>query len=528
MPKRRIRGFVKSPPSLPMKFALPLLLSTAFGCLRAAPGIQFPDLPCGELHGEATLFGFDSAAFPFQRGLETRLIAGRPSDVVLPPGPPGSADEFVRYYGTVLRIDGQFRMWYWGAFGPEPGTIGFGHGLHPGKALCYATSTDGLTWVKPNLGLVEFHGSKANNRVDFPAPSARPAAPILYDSADPDPARRFKLVYEADFGQSEPQFGVAWSPDGLHWTLSRLNPVGPFLEMAGIARFKDRYYVSGQDWSWGHQPFKARKLATFVSTDFEHWSPCAAVGLSRSPDLTGPSAESDHNNIEEVHLGAALWNRGNVLLGIYGQWHGDPTGDRRQITLDLGLTVSHDALHHEEPVPGFKFVASHEQPGSAPFDKPAVMQGQGMANAGEHTYYWYSMWKGDLATGVRVATWARDRLGSLKPSFPAPRPTAAAYSGAQAISCAFRAAEGSADAYVNASGLGPRSKLKLTLLDEGFQPIAGYTAEIGANGFRQPVAWRNGARILPSLGEVHIQVRFEGIRPEDATLHALYLVPVSS
>ena len=23
---------------------------------------------------------------------------------------------------------------------------------------------------------------------------------------------------------------------------------------------------------------------------------------------------------EQVHLGAALWNRGNVVLGFYGQW----------------------------------------------------------------------------------------------------------------------------------------------------------------------------------------------------------------
>jgi hypothetical protein len=30
-------------------------------------------------------------------------------------------------------------------------------------AICYATSKDGITWVKPELGLVEYEGSKANN-----------------------------------------------------------------------------------------------------------------------------------------------------------------------------------------------------------------------------------------------------------------------------------------------------------------------------------------------------------------------------
>ena len=32
-------------------------------------------------------------------------------------------------------------------------------------AICYATSVDGLTWNKPELNLVEFKGSKANNIV---------------------------------------------------------------------------------------------------------------------------------------------------------------------------------------------------------------------------------------------------------------------------------------------------------------------------------------------------------------------------
>ena len=30
-------------------------------------------------------------------------------------------------------------------------------------AICYATSKDGVTWAKPELGLVEYEGSTANN-----------------------------------------------------------------------------------------------------------------------------------------------------------------------------------------------------------------------------------------------------------------------------------------------------------------------------------------------------------------------------
>src|SRR4030095_10027293 len=212
-------------------------------------------------------------------------------------------------------------------------------------------------------------------------PSPRPAAAVLYDSEDPKPERRFKLAYEAD-RNGQVRFGVAFSPDGLRWTQSALNPVGPFLEMAGIAKVRGKYYVNGQDGIRAHQAFASRKLATFVSTDFEHWSPCAAVGLDRSSDLNGPSIESEWNNREEVHLGAALWNRGSVVLGVYGQWHSHAVGDRRVITIDLGLTLTHDGIQHREPIPGFKLIPAREQPGSPAADMPALMQGQGFENVG--------------------------------------------------------------------------------------------------------------------------------------------------
>jgi len=46
-----------------------------------------------------------------------------------------------------------------------------------------------------------------------------------------------------------------------------------------------------------------------------------------------------------------VWNRGNVLLGIYGQWHGDRSGDRHLVTMDLGLVLSNDGLHYRSPFP---------------------------------------------------------------------------------------------------------------------------------------------------------------------------------
>ena len=38
---------------------------------------------------------------------------------------------------------------------------------------------------------------------------------------------------------------------------------------------------------------------------------------------------------EEVHVGASFWNRGAVILGISGQWHGHPSGDRWQARFQI-------------------------------------------------------------------------------------------------------------------------------------------------------------------------------------------------
>ena len=479
--------------------------------------LLLPALPDAAPLREATLFGFDDRAFPFRRHVQHHLYPASQAEVAVPNGPPGSHDEVVRFYGSVLHAGDAFHLWYYGCHGREWGSIGFGHGLQD-CFLCYATSRDGRHWEKPRLGLVEFRGSTANNIVDLPHPGYRPACAVLHDPEDPDPRRRFKLAYEAPVaGQAEKCLCVAFSPDGLRWTPSARNPVGPFFEMAGIARWRGLYYVNGQGALGNDRPLAARRLSTFVSADFEHWSPCPALGMERSGDRHGPSAAADAHQYEEIHLGAALWNRGNVLLGVYGQWHGHPSGDRRLLTMDLGLALSHDALHFYEPLPGFRLVPAREQPRSPAGAHPALMQGQGFANAGERSLYWYGAWLGPNSPGVYCASWERDRLGAVQPF----RPEAPLV-----ISCPLVVTEGVAAAALNVSGLGPHTALRLELLDEGFRPVAGFSgpeaAVVEASGLAVPLRWPGGA-LTADLGRFRVSVAFQGVRPEDARLHALSL-----
>ncbi|HEU0046955.1 MAG TPA: hypothetical protein VFQ43_05025, partial [Nitrososphaera sp.] len=336
------------------------LVIMAFDASAAKAGtkIRLPTFPQDTTFSQAVLFGFDDRAFPYQNAVQTHLSPGRNPKLVLQHGPEGSVDEVLLYYGTVLRIGDTFHLWYTGNFGPMANNIGY---ERVDCRICYATSKDGVTWVKPSLGLVEFKGSKQNNIVQLDAPTLWSTFAVLHDPEDSDANRRFKAAYEAKI-DSGLRFCVAFSPDGLHWKASPKNPVAPFLEMAGITKHQGLYYVSGQ--SLGHRPVVARRVVTFASADFETWSPSGAVGLDRSPDLSGPSTDGNFSSYEEAHLGAAMWNRGNVIIGIYGQWHGHPTGDRRLVAIDLGFALTHDAIHYYEPIPNFRFIPAREQPES--------------------------------------------------------------------------------------------------------------------------------------------------------------------
>ena len=194
---------------------------------------------------EAVLFAFDNHSIPLIYGLDLGLVTGRKhaDNPVLRLGKPGEVDaKAVAYYGTVLKIGDQLRMWYIGS--PEVyateagGWPGWGMGQ-----ICYAVSKDGIHWEKPALGLVEFGGSNQNILVDLDIDRIV-ASTVLYEADDPDPNQRFKMIFESHrYGQ---QMAVAYRTDGLTWKQSPNNPVGPILEMTGLVRLNGAYYVNGQ------------------------------------------------------------------------------------------------------------------------------------------------------------------------------------------------------------------------------------------------------------------------------------------
>ena len=466
------------------------------------------------------LFPFDDHSVPLQTGLELQLIPhctwpASPSRIVVPLGEPGTPDSRAAcYYGTVTRVGDELWMWYLGQDSRDDAWF---------QRVCFAKSSDGYTWEKPNLGLVSYHGDRRNNLIDLNQASHHvQACVVFYEPDDADASRRFKMVYQCRHYDN--RFAVAYSEDGLTWREAENNPVGPHLEMAGGIRYNGLYVLSGQG---GDHPRPTRQMVNHISYDFENWSEAFHIGLTRGDSHLDPHGT---NVGPQVHLGAAMWDRGNVVLGVYGLWNGHHTNDRRFTHMDLGLTVSNDALHHREPIREFPFVSASQDgwlelpDGDPSITKyPALIQGQGFENVGDETLFWYGPWPEQISDGVRVASWDRDRLGYFRGfSKGVWKPETSHHFVSAPIDLEGKPAL----VTVNADGVGEHGQIRIEVLDEQLGSLEGYgrndAIPIGESGLAQPAGWETRQQIESGV-RIRLRVHIEGVRPEDVRVFAVYV-----
>jgi hypothetical protein len=161
--------------------------------------------------------------------------------------------------------------------------------------LCYATSTDGLTWTKPSLGKVAYNGSTANNIV------GEYGGTVLYD-ASAAAGRQYKLLAYV----SDPQGYHAWfSGDGITWTASASNPVLPYGDVSNVSfdAARGRYIATTKQRTLNIAPTPGtndRMAWVSTSTDFETWTaPRLAVEGDARDDATavGRSSRSSRRRV---------------------------------------------------------------------------------------------------------------------------------------------------------------------------------------------------------------------------------------
>ncbi len=141
-------------------------------------------------------------------------------------------------------------------------------------AICYATSRDGIDWHKPELGLVEYEGSRANNIVwrgggDTRALKEGPhGSGVFKDLRDPDPDRRYKALLKSEM------LSVAFSADGIHWgpaiACPEANSAGDTHNNAFWAPTLYKYVGITRQWRKTSGRY-VRQSARTASTDFLDW-----------------------------------------------------------------------------------------------------------------------------------------------------------------------------------------------------------------------------------------------------------------
>ncbi len=136
----------------------------------------------------------------------------------------------------------------------------------------YCESRDGIHWTKPSLGIVDLDGSKDNNVILHEAPYCHNFAPFLDENPNAPADQKFKALA----GTVKSGLVAFVSPDGIHWTKLRHEPV---------INYTKEYAFDSQNvafWSTVESQYvcyfrhfldgKLRSICRTTSKDFAQWS----------------------------------------------------------------------------------------------------------------------------------------------------------------------------------------------------------------------------------------------------------------
>ena len=209
-------------------------------------------------------------------GTTLKLQEPRPAGVALERDRPWEGPQAF-FYSTILKDGDIYRMYYRSSF--------------MGSATCYAESTDGASWTRPELGLLELERSKRNNAI-VPGRPAYQFCPFIDTRPGVPHDERYKAVAR---DASRPRQGLIafLSGDGIRWRRLREEPIVPFAlennfdsqnvafwsEVEGCYVAYMRHMVGGR-----------RSSSRATSPDFLNWSEQTLMSYSD----TGSTIPSNH------------------------------------------------------------------------------------------------------------------------------------------------------------------------------------------------------------------------------------------
>ena len=211
-------------------------------------------------------------------------------------------------YHSVIHDGDVYRMYHRGsALGVEKGKLKLGR-----QVYCYAESRDGIRWTKPDLGLFEFNGSRKNNII-WMGPGVHNFAPFADTRPDCPPESKFKALAGT---AKEGGLFAFHSPDGIHWSLMRKEPVvtqGAFDSQnlafwdaaAGTYRAYFRTFTKGITTGKVWRPEGYRAIRTASSENFLDWN--------QEADLTYEDSPPEHLYTNQI---APYFRAPHILIGF--------------------------------------------------------------------------------------------------------------------------------------------------------------------------------------------------------------------
>jgi hypothetical protein len=284
--------------------------SRQFRAFRADAGKQ--DLHASQLFLDDTWI---EETYRLERTWESAEIYPEP---VLKPEAPWEGHQLTMF-GSVFRHQNEWRMYYQTYNRPAQ------------SLYCLAYSHDGVHWERPNLGLFDFQGSKANNIVFAPGPGEENDGPtVCYDPQDSKAP--YKMMYYG-YGKLERGEYVAFSKDGIVWE----HQPGPVLntgDRTNLMASRDRQdkfvaYMRHKNMMALH---RARSVWRIESDDFLHWTEPESV-------LRQDLLEDSNTEL----YGMAVFPYSDLYLGMLERWHDNPD------VIEVQLAWSYDGREWHRP-----------------------------------------------------------------------------------------------------------------------------------------------------------------------------------
>ena len=435
--------------------------------------------------------------------------------------------EDIYMYNPVVIKDGhRYRMWYRAKYLARP------------FLTAYAESLDGIHWVKPNLGLIEFDGSRDNNII-WPIAGADGRSFSVFKDENPDARAdaRYKAITNlneiTESGRRRAVIYGLGSPDGLQWRHLHEEPMvkalveDPQFDSHNIALWdsvRRHYAVYARGWYRKGLPppgsdrvgrtahtvtmklpsgetremTHIRDIRRYVSKDFANWSPQEYIGLGGAP-------------LEHLYKNSATpYYRDPGLLLMFPKRFlptrkADPDWEHIGLS-DIVFMFSRDGLNFDR-----RYMEAFLRPGRDPlaWHERSIHVGTGLVPTGEREMSLYFIEHGKTARmSIRRGVLRVDGLASLR----------APYSGGTVLT---RPLTFSGSRLVLNYSTSAAGQIRVEVQDETGAPLPGFgmedCPEIYGDEIERVVAWRTGSD-LTSLAGRTVRLRIE---MKDADLFSL-------